>query len=767
MATVYYAWDLKHDRPVALKLLHPDLAHVLGPERFLREIRLAARLQHPHILSVMDSGEAGTLLWYTMPFVEGETLRERLSREGQLPLDQALRIAGQAADALHYAHQRGVIHRDIKPENILLSGNHALVADFGIAAALPDATGDPADRLTETGLAVGTPQYMSPEQSVGERGLDARSDIYALGTVLYEMLAGEPPYTGPTPRAILAKRLSEPLPHLKTVRDVPQSIEDTVTRALAREPADRFATAAEFGAALEARAEKAEKAERAERAEKADRKSPVALSPGRLAALTALLAVTALGLYVTRKSGTPTPIAPSAAVLPFTDLSPNRDQEYFSDGLTEELITALGQIEGLKVAARTSSFQFKGTQADVRDVGRKLGVGAVLEGSVRKSGNQLRVTAQLVSARDGYELWSQSYDRDLADVFTVQEEIARAIVGALRLQLGGNTASALAQRPTSDLEAYDLYLKGRFAWNQRGGTSMQQAASYFEQAVARDPHFARAYAGLADAQLLLPWYAGVSPATAWPQAKAAAAKALELDSTLAEAHTSLAYGTMLYEWDWAGAEKEFKRAIAADPDYPTAHHWYADFLAGRGRLEESLREMRRAYELDPLSRIIGGELGWVYYLMQRNQEALEQLRATLALDPNFAHTHFILGMVYKQQGDYPTAISELRRALELEGFFPHTAAALLSTYAAAGDSVSARKEFHEIEERAAHGYVPPYAFAIAYTALGDKDKAFASMYECLKVRDVFLPENSLDPLLDPLRSDPRWETVERQLGIKP
>ncbi len=262
MATVFYAWDLKHDRPVALKLLHSDLAHLLGPERFLREIRVSARLQHPHILSVLDSGDVGgtgdqggALLWYTMPFVEGETLRDRLRREGQLPLDEALRITSQAADALHYAHQHGVIHRDIKPENILLSGNHAQVADFGVAAAIPDGTAEPANRLTETGLAVGTPQYMSPEQSAGERTLDARSDIYALGTVLYEMLAGEPPYTGPTPQAILAKRLTEPLPHIRTVRDVPPWVEDAVTRALARAPADRFATAAEFAAALERRAD--------------------------------------------------------------------------------------------------------------------------------------------------------------------------------------------------------------------------------------------------------------------------------------------------------------------------------------------------------------------------------------------------------------------------------------------------------------------------------------------------------------------------------
>ncbi|HEU5153618.1 MAG TPA: serine/threonine-protein kinase, partial [Gemmatimonadales bacterium] len=410
MATVYYAWDLKHDRPVALKLLNPDLTHLLGPERFLREIRLSARLQHPHLLSVLDSGEVsgtgsegGALLWYTMPFVDGETLRDRLRREGQLPLNEALRIAGQAADALHYAHQHGVIHRDIKPENILLSGSHAQVADFGVAAAIPDAAAEPANRLTETGLAVGTPQYMSPEQSAGDRTLDARSDIYALGTVFYEMLAGEPPYTGPTPQAILAKRLTEPLPHIRTVREVPPWVEDVVTRALARAPADRFSTAAEFGQALEKRAERAVEAGKTD--ERIDAPlSPRRPSPRRLAALTAvpaLLALTALLIYFARRTDHAVVDTPSAAVLPFTDLSQEKDQEYFSDGLTDELITALSRIEGLKVAARTSSFQFKDANADVREVGRKLAVATVVEGSVRKSGNRLRISAQLVSAKDG------------------------------------------------------------------------------------------------------------------------------------------------------------------------------------------------------------------------------------------------------------------------------------------------------------------------------------------------------------------------------
>jgi len=766
MATVFYAWDLKHDRPVALKLLHSDLAHLLGPERFLREIRLSARLQHPHILSVLDSGEVGgtgdqggALLWYTMPFVEGETLRDRLRREGQLPLDEALRITSQAADALHYAHQHGVIHRDIKPENILLSGNHAQVADFGVATAIPDGTKGPADRLTETGLAVGTPQYMSPEQSAGERTLDARSDIYALGTVLYEMLAGEPPYTGPTPQAILAKRLTEPLPHIRTVRDVPRWVEDAVTRALARAPADRFGTAAEFAEALTKRADKAVEADRTDEGSR---------SPRRLVALTALSALIAVAAYFTfRPHGTSPDGTPSAAVLPFVDLSPEKDQEYFSDGLTDELITALSRIEGLKVAARTSSFQFKDAKADVREVGRKLGVATVVEGSIRKSGNRLRVSAQLVSAKDGYELWSENYDRELADVFAVQEEIARSIVAALRLRLGHQSDSALAERPTRDLDAYDLYLKGRFAWNQRTGGSMLLAAQYLKQAVERDSSFARAYAGLADASILLPQYSGVLPRVAWPEAKSAALKALVLDSTLAEAHTSLAYGTMLYEWDWTAAEAGFKRAIAADPNYPTARQWYGDYLAGRGRLEESLKEMRRGVELDPLSRIIGGELAWTYYVMHRNDEALAQIDTLLRLDPNFSHTYFIQSLIYLQQRDYEKALVAVQRDSELGGSYAQPEGRRVWIHAGMGDTAAAKRALAALEERSKREYVAPWTFAVAYTGLGDKTRAIAWLNKGIDERDMIMAENLFDPILDPLRRDPRFAEVERRMGLRP
>jgi serine/threonine-protein kinase len=762
MATIYLARDLKHDRQVALKVLRPELAAVLGAERFEREIRLAARLQHPHILPVHDSGVvpaaegehgASPCYWFTMPYVEGESLRDRLRRETQLPVTEALRIARQAAEALEAAHRQGVIHRDIKPENLLVTRDgNILVADFGIAQSL--AGGD--EKLTGTGMAVGTPAYMSPEQAAAEKSLDARTDIYSLGAVLYEMLAGEPPFTGPTAQAIIAKRLSGAAPSIRVVRPaVPRMLDQALRKALAPVPADRFGTMAEFHAALDL-----------QRSGEHDPGPAIRRRWWAGVIGAALVGALVAGYLLLRwrpgASGTAT-LPTSAAVLPFSDQSPGGDQAYFSDGLAEELTTVLARIPGLRVAARSSAFQFRGAGIDVRDVGRQLRVGAVLEGSVRRSGNRLRVSAQLVDTRDGYELWSEMYYRDLADVFQVQGEIARAIGAALQIRLASRVDTALRHRPTQDLEAYDLYLKGRFAWNQRTEASLPEAARYFEQAVGRDSKLSRAWAGLADAYVLLPIYASMPPATAWPRAKAAALRAIALDSSSVEAHTSLAYGTMLYEWDWAGSERAFKRAIAADSSYPTAHHWYADFLAGRGRLKEALEQMKKAQDLDPLSRIIGSELGWIYTSLHRLDEADSTLARVLRLDPNYSQALLILGQLRIEQKRYLEAIAAMRQALELGGEVAHGAATLVAAYARSGDRASAMALLDSLTARSAHEYVPPFVFAIAYANLGDRDRAFAALERGIEERDVLLPENFFEGLLDPLVGDPRYRRVAAQI----
>jgi len=757
MGTVWLAHDLRHDRRVALKLLHPDLGHSLGADRFLREIRLAAGFQHPHILTVLDSGAAapaggGELLWFTMPYVEGESLRGRLAREGQLPLPDALRITRDVAEALDHAHAHGVIHRDIKPENILLGGGHALVTDFGIARPLEV---DDRGRLTESGVTVGTPQYMSPEQAAGESILDRRSDVYALACVLYEMLAGEPPFTGPTQQAILAKRISTPAPHVRTLREVPPSLDTAVARGLARAPADRFATAGDLAAALDQPLTAGTEVTRGWR-----RRAWIAWA----LALTAI-AIAAVLLLGRRRGAASEPGSATAAVLPFMDLSPARDQEYFSDGLTDELITALSQVQGLRVAARTSSFLFKGRNPDVRDVGRRLGVSTVLEGSVRRAGNRLGVNAQLVSAENGHQLWSQSFDRDPSDVFAVQEEIARAIVAALRVRLGADADSALASRPTGDLTAYDLFLKGRFAWNQRTGPSLQQAARWFDEAVELDSTFARAWAGVADAYLLLPNYTNAPQAPSWARAKHAATRALTLDPDLADALTSMAYGTMTFEWDWQKAETGFRAAIAANPNYPIAHHWYGDFLAGRGRFTEAEREMSEAHRLDPLSLQTGSELAWVYLLQRRHAEAESTAGQVLALDPNFSQGLFILGQTQLQQGRAREAVVTLARSQELGGYQNSVAASQVAASAAAGDTAAARAILRDLERRAKREYVPAFTFATAHAALGDRAGAIAWLQRGIDQHDSYMPENFFDPILDPIRSEPGYARILTGLGL--
>jgi len=491
--------------------------------------------------------------------------------------------------------------------------------------------------------------------------------------------------------------------------------------------------------------------------------------PGRrvaAVALAAVLGVVAYGAMLAHR-GVDAPPA-STAVLPFVDLSPGHDQRYFSDGLSDELITTLGKVPGLRVAARTSSFQFKGSGSDVHDVARRLGVGTVIEGSVRRSGNRLRVSAQLIDARNGYQLWTESYDRDMADVFAVQEDVARSIVAALRLRLAPAPDAALATRPTRDLEAYDLYLKGLFAWNQRTGPALRDAVSYLERAVARDSTFARAWGALANAYLLqYPYGGGGSLDSNWTKARRAASRALALDPTSAEAYTALGYGNTVYGWSWAAAEENFRRAIAAEPNYAIGHHWYGDYLAGRGRLDESEAEFATAHRLDPLSRQIEAEWGWVAYERRRNGDAESRIRQTLELDPNYAQGHLRLGFVEIQQHRYREAIASIERSIELDVFEPYADGALAYAYAASGDRARALALVHDLERRHAAGeFIPPFAIAAGYAGLGDTAHGIAWLNRGIDERDIYMPENFFDPLLDPLRSDPGYARVVTRMGVR-
>ncbi|MEJ7810148.1 MAG: protein kinase [Gemmatimonadaceae bacterium] len=729
MATVYLARDIKHKRPVALKIMHRQLTNAVGAERFLREVEIAANLTHPNILTVHDSGDSDGLLYYVMPYVAGESLRERLRGEKQLPIDEAVEIAREVAEGLAYAHAQGVIHRDVKPENILLTGGtHACVADFGIARAIEGAVGEQA--LTEDGLVLGTPAYMSPEQASGERDIDGRSDIYSLGCVLFEMLAGVPPFRGATAMAIIAGHLADRPPLLRALRStVPHGVEAAVNQALAKAPADRFQSAARFAEAMA--------------------EVPLGWSSGRYLATI----------------GRPEPSAPAVAVLPFVNMSADRDNEYFSDGMTEELINALSKLGGMRIASRTSAFAFKGKSADVREIGRALTVTHIVSGSVRKAGNRLRVAVQLVTVDNGYQLWSETYERDLSDVFAVQDEITRAITEALKITLMGKTNEALVVPPTTDVEAYNQYLKGRFHWSKRTEDGLTRGLECFRAAIRLDPDFAVAHAGIADSYIVLGGYTYLATHDAYRQAKTAALRALELDDSLAEAHTSLAYVRTFYDWDWDEADKGFRRAIALNPQYATAYQWYGQYLSAMGQFDKSITALQRALELEPLSLPIGASMGRVLYNARRYDEAVTQCRAALEMEPTFAVARAWLGMTYIAMGVHDVAIAELERAVELTKGNPAILAGLGDAYAVAGQRDKAQRIADTLAEQAERRKVVPVFTAVIYGDLGEADRAFQVLDAAYEQRSDWLVNLKVTPYFDSLRPDPRFAELLRKMRL--
>src|SRR5881394_2752242 len=726
MATVYLAEDLKHRRRVALKVISPELASALGTDRFLREIHFAARLTHPHILPLHDSGEADGLPYYVMPYVEGVSLRGRLIREPQLPIEEALGITREVADALNYAHHRDVVHRDIKPENILFQTGHAVVSDFGIARAISMAD---KGRVTGTGIAVGTPGYMSPEQARGIEQLDGRSDLYSLGCVLFEMLAGDPLFTGSV-QAILARQVLEPLPHLRTFRDtVPEWLEQAVTRALANAPVDRFAGVAEFIAALS---------------------SP---SPATIAEPA-----------TRRVEATPAP-EHSIAVLPFVNLSADPENGYFCDGMTEEILNALTAVPSLRVTSRTSSFAFKDAPQDIRAIGAKLRVRAVLEGSVRRADTKLRVTAQLINAADGFHLWSHAYDREMKDVFAVQDEIALAIVTALKVNLGTEPGVPLVEPHTDNLEAYALYLKARYLWRRKSAGAFKKGIEYFEQAIALDPCYALAYAGLADSYITLGYWNYLPPNDVFPRAKAAAESAVGIDDRLAEAHTSRACVSLLYDWDWPRAEQDFLRAIQLKDSYSTAHFWYACYLWSMGRAAESVDQATRAKVLAQLSPVVNANLGWALYMERRYDEAITQCVHALDLDSHALMTYTVLGQAYVAAGRYDDAIGALHSAVSFSGGASFTSAALGYACGKGGKPAEARKILHELQERSTADYVSPFCVALVHIGLSEKDHALDCLDRAYEEHSHWLVYAKVWPLLDDLRSDARFAALLGKVGL--
>ena len=597
MSSVFLAQDCKHRRAVAIKVLHPELAASMGAERFLQEIEVAARLSHPHILPLFDSGSVDDLLYYVMPYVEGESLRERLDREQQLSIEEAVHHARSIASAIDYASRQGIVHRDIKPENIMLYEGEAMVMDFGIAKA---ASAVSTATLTQTGMVVGTPAYVSPEQAAGEVNLDGRSDQYSLACVLYEMLTGERPFTAPTAQGVMSKRFTETARPLRNVRAaVPENVERAVARAMALEPGDRYPTAGQFALALV---------------------STSTNTPSQTVAIPQVVSA-----------------AKSVAVLPFANMSTDADSEYFTDGMAEEVINALSKIQALRVASRTSSFAFKGRNEDIGEIGRKLKVSTVLEGSVRKMGNRLRITAQLINVADGYQLWSERYDREMEDIFEIQDDISQAIVKALRVILSDDEKKQIELPRAASVEAYDFYLRGRQHFHQLRRSSLEQARLMFNKAIEVDPTYARAHAGVADCYSLIYTYFDAREFNL-RQAESASARAVELQPGLAEAHLSRGLAVSLSK-RFEEAEAEFEQAIALGPQLFDAFYWYGQAKLSQGKFAEALKLFDRAAVLGPEHYQVPMFASLCLKSLNRHDEAMAMYRKQVKLVESHLASH--------------------------------------------------------------------------------------------------------------------------------
>jgi serine/threonine protein kinase/tetratricopeptide (TPR) repeat protein len=723
MGVVYKAEDTRLGRTVALKFLPVSLTtDPDAKERFVREARAASALDHPNICTIHEIDETDDgQMFICMSCYEGEVLKSRIAR-GQLPLDEAVDIADHIARGLAKAHSRGIVHRDVKPANVLVTEDGEVkLLDFGLAK-LADQTG-----TTKIGTKIGTARYVSPEQARGQE-VDHRTDIWSLGVVLYEMLAGVPPFQSTNEQALIYAVVNEePRPVGDLRHETPPELTQVVQRAMSKDPSFRHEDAESFLADLRSAAE-----------------SLGAPAEGTRRVVHSL---------------------PSIAVLPFVDMSPEGDQEYFCDGMAEELINGLTGIERLQVASRTSAFQFKGTGHDVRAIGRELKVGTVLEGSVRKAGNRLRITAQLINVADGYHLWSEKFDRDADDVFAIQDEISLAIVEKLRVKLLGDEKTRLVKRHTDDQEAYSLYLRGRYYWNRRYEGGLRKATAYFQQAIERDPGYALPYVGTADALHIMGYYGFLSPAEAFPQAKAAAMKALEIDDSLGEAHAALGWIGTFYDWDWDAAERRYARALELSPRYATAHEWYALHLTAVGRFDEAIAEVRRAQALEPVSLIVNAAVGAILYLTRHHEEATEQLVRTLDMDPSFILPRVWAGDNYTCLGMYEDAIAHLRIAVDAAPDMTYALGSLGCAYALAGQRDEARAVLGRFDELARVRYVSSVHRALPHIGLGEGDRAIESFANGLAERDPLAPWIRVAPVLDPLRGRPGFEALAERMGF--
>ena len=718
MGIVYKAEDTKLKRQVALKFLPKNLMqNPEGQKRFVQEAQAAAALNQPNICTVYEIDKVGGQSFIAMEYIEGQTLQEKI-RAGSLNLDDVLKIAIQVAHGLSAAHDKAIVHRDIKSANIMVtSEGDVKIMDFGLARFSAVAT-----MLTKEGTTLGTTAYMSPEQTHGMR-LDHRTDIWSFGVVVYEMLTGVLPFRGDYEQAIVYSIVNEePEPVTALRLEIPTEFDQILQKSFAKEADERYQHVDDMLVELRSLQRKLEAGTTKEKEK----------------------------------------LVPSIAVLPFVNMNRDEESEFFSDGITEDIITALAKLEGLRVAARNSAFQFKGKTPDLPEIGRKLKVTSVLTGSFRRAGKKLRITVQLSNLSDGYEMWSERYDQVMEDIFNVQDEISQAVVEALKVKLVGDEKKQLAKRHTEDIEAYNFYLKGRYHWNQRTPESILKAKEFFERALIEDSNYALAHSGLSDCYGALGILGGFTPNEIITKGRAAAQKALEIEPSLAEAHTSLAFIEVIYNWNWELADRELQRAKELNPNYATAPFWRAIFvLTGTGRHKEAEAEARLAREKQPTTAFIDHGVGWVLFYARKYDKAIRELKITLELDPTYHYAHWTLGRAYLQKGNHQKALSEFDKIQGLtlrEGYIGYA-------YAVSGQRQKARKILNELRAGAGPDHLVAYQIAVIYSGLGEKDLAFEWLEKAYEAHSPLLVWIKVAPEFDPLHRDPRWKNLMKRMGL--